>query len=396
VGSYLPFDCYATTALFASGSKKAYRHRRRGAARGGCGEPIVLTAIGCDCGDLLARTHRKTNRGLTSIDTGGSLYAYPLDRWHRAARAPRRCMRRYRSHLQTAKLAEVASEVLQKRMTAGAGRRRPRRQTDLRRAYGMADLEQGVHAAGMSSRSLDHEQFTASPSLQLVNSGRSTGRRDHEVPAGLPTQGKDHHRESVTHTSGIQDMTECELSVDDAEDATPEGLIDRFKNEPMASTRAKWRYDNSGYVILGAIVERVGSRTATISQRGLSPPPDSPTRTRRPGDNHPKAGSRYEQEVRPHVNADISACNAPVCGRALVSTVDDLARWTAPSPQAAVSGSCSGPTRQKLNDGRPPVYGYGWTGRQCLRYPGHPARRQHQRLRLRRALDAGQESSSPF
>ena len=133
----------------------------------------------------------------------------------------------------------------------------------------MADLEQGVPMR--PGRVLEigsiTKQFTAIAILQLVDQGKiGLGDEITKFLPDYPTQGKKITIEHLlTHTSGIQDMTEMPSFPSTMRtDVTPQELIDRFKNEPMGFTPGtKWQYDNSGYVLLGAILEKVSGRMAT-------------------------------------------------------------------------------------------------------------------------------------
>ena len=51
-------------------------------------------------------------------------------------------------------------------------------------------------------------------------------------------------------------------------------LIDLFKNEPMQfEPGARWRYNNSGYILLGAIIEKVsGKKYADFVQERIFTP----------------------------------------------------------------------------------------------------------------------------
>src|SRR5688572_17415054 len=67
----------------------------------------------------------------------------------------------------------------------------------------------------------------------------------------------------LTHTSGIKSYTSMPewLSLW-RNDMTVTEMIDLFKNEPMEfEPNTKWSYNNSGYTLLGAIIEKASSMT---------------------------------------------------------------------------------------------------------------------------------------
>ena len=78
-----------------------------------------------------------------------------------------------------------------------------------------------------------------------------------------PTQGKTISVEHLlTHTSGIQSYTDMPKWRNMFRQDMPlTEIIDLFKNEPMQfEPGTRWRYNNSGYILLGAIVEKVSGK----------------------------------------------------------------------------------------------------------------------------------------
>src|SRR5690606_1630884 len=68
----------------------------------------------------------------------------------------------------------------------------------------------------------------------------------------------------IYHTSGIKSYTS--MAGWDAEtrkkDITVSALVDYFKNEPMDFLPGdQWNYNNSGYILLGYIIEKVSRMT---------------------------------------------------------------------------------------------------------------------------------------
>lgn len=79
----------------------------------------------------------------------------------------------------------------------------------------------------------------------------------------------------LTHTSGIPDFTDFSDFVDTwTQHVTVEQLISRFKNKPLNFTPGSvFSYSNSGYVLLGYIIERVTDESyATFLQKEIFGP----------------------------------------------------------------------------------------------------------------------------
>src|SRR5512138_1673965 len=139
--------------------------------------------------------------------------------------------------------------------------------TLFRKGYGLADLELGVPVAPDMVFRLGSitKQFTAVSILLLVQDGK-LGLQD-EITKFLPdypTQGKRITVEHLlTHTSGIKSYTNVpELLKLMRKDFAVQELIDQFKTRPMEFEPGQsWAYNNSGFFLLGAIIEKVSGRT---------------------------------------------------------------------------------------------------------------------------------------
>jgi len=70
-------------------------------------------------------------------------------------------------------------------------------------------------------------------------------------------------RHLLTHTSGLPNFTDFgSYEPTMAQPTTPEALVARFRDEPLLSAPGSaYRYGNSGYVLLGYIVERVSRQS---------------------------------------------------------------------------------------------------------------------------------------
>ncbi len=111
------------------------------------------------------------------------------------------------------------------------------------------------------------KQFTAVAILMLMERGKLglTDRITKFIPK-YPTHG---HKITIehllTHTSGIKSYTAMpEFWKDAKEDKTPGEHIAFFKDQPMEfKPGERWDYNNSGYFLLGAIIEKISGQTYT-------------------------------------------------------------------------------------------------------------------------------------
>ncbi len=207
------------------------------------------------------------------------------------------------------------------------------------KAFGMANLELGVplrtdHIFRIGSVT---KQFTGAAILKLVEEGKLSLQDElTKFIPDYPTQGKKITVEHLlTHTSGIKsytDMKEWDPQTH-RKDFTPTELIEFFKNQPMDfEPDAEWRYNNSGYILLGFIIEKVSGKTygAYISDTFFKP---LGMKNSYYGDTEPLIKNRasgYSQgEVEgTFVNAAFLSMTQPYAAGSLLSTVEDLNIWT--------------------------------------------------------------------
>jgi CubicO group peptidase (beta-lactamase class C family) len=269
------------------------------------------------------------------------------------------------------KIDAVMSEVYKPGQPGAAIIVRKNGETIFRKGYGMADLELGVLVAPDMVFRLGSitKQFTAVAVLSLAEQGK-LGLQD-EITKFLPdypNQGRKITVEHLlTHTSGIQSYTDMpEWLPLWRKDFTLKELIDLFKNKPMQFEPGdRWAYNNSGYILLGAIIEKVtgesyeqfvdGHIFKPLGMKGSYYGSIERVIPRRiPGYQLGKGG---------FVNAPYLSMTQPFAAGSLLSTVDDLAVWS----DAVFSGKLvkkewidKAFTPYKLKTGESTGYGYGW------------------------------------
>jgi len=137
----------------------------------------------------------------------------------------------------------------------------------LRKGYGLANLELGVPMRPemvFEIASLT-KQFTAAAILLLQERGKLAVTDDiTKYLPDYPTHGRTITIENLlSHTSGIPEVTALpEWWPRHREDLTPQQLIGLFKDKPLDfNPGEKQSYSNSGYILLGAIVEKASGKS---------------------------------------------------------------------------------------------------------------------------------------
>ena len=238
-----------------------------------------------------------------------------------------------------------------------------------RKGFGYANLELDVkmqpeHVFEIGSIT---KQFTAIAILMLEEQGKLKVEDDiTKFIPDYPTLGKTitiHHL--LNHTSGIKSYTGMKSFREKARvDMTPAELIDVFKNEPMDfDPGEQYRYNNSGYIILGHIIELVtGASYEDFVQQNFF---DKLGMTNSYYGSHQRLikNRAYGYQDRDgYVNADYLSMTLPYAAGSLMSNVDDLLKWqkalntnqliSKTTYEKAINGS-------SLNNGEPIGYGYG-------------------------------------
>jgi len=135
------------------------------------------------------------------------------------------------------------------------------------KGYGLAEAEHDANADGDSMFRIGSitKQFTAAAIMRLVDQGRIT--LDDPITRHLPgynTHGREITvRHLLTHTSGIKSYTDLKrIMVDEPErEFKRQDLLDMVQNEPLAfEPGTRFAYCNTGYYLLGMIIERVSGK----------------------------------------------------------------------------------------------------------------------------------------
>jgi len=245
--------------------------------------------------------------------------------------------------------------------------------TIYKKSVGFANLELGVQLQN------DHifrigsitKQFTAAAILKLAEQGKLNINDPIEKHiADYPTLGKKITIEHLlTHTSGIKSYTgmkkwDTEMR---RKDFTVVELVDLFKNEPMDfDPGEKFKYNNSGYVLLGYIIELVSGKTYEeyIEEEFFKPLGMTNSSYGNTATLIKNRTSGYSQGPEGYENAPYLSMTQPYAAGSLLSTTNDLSKWY---HAVFADKVISKESREKahstyvLNNGEETGYGYGWT-----------------------------------
>lgn len=203
------------------------------------------------------------------------------------------------------------------------------------RAYGSADLEWGI-PNGPTTRfriaSLT-KQFTAAGILLLEARGRlrlsdPVARHLPDAPAAWRDVTLFH---LLTHTAGIPNLTAfADFPARKREDATPDTLIARFRDRPLDfAPGSAHRYSNSGYILLGRVLERASGQPygAFVREQLLAPLGMADTGVDSTTAILPRRARGYRVAGGTLEHADYLSMTLPFAAGNLYSTTPDLLRW---------------------------------------------------------------------
>lgn len=238
-----------------------------------------------------------------------------------------------------------------------------------RKAFGMANLEMNVKMKPESVFEIGSmtKQFTAISILMLAEKGKLNV--NDEISKFIPDypNGKSitiHHL--LTHTSGIKDFTSMKSIKDIARrDLSAKELVDFFKNEPNDfKPGEEYKYCNSGYVVLGYIIEIVSGQTyEKFITENIFKKIEMENTLYANSEKIIKNRVSGYRDKNGYINANYISFSIPYASGSIMSNVDDMLKWQ----NAINSNALLNPvftakafTNYKLNNGTNIDYGYGW------------------------------------
>ena len=235
-------------------------------------------------------------------------------------------------------------------------------------AYGLANVELKVPTKPETVFEIGSvtKQFTAAGILLLAQEGKLSVDdkiRQHlkNTPAAWTNVTIRH---LLTHTSGIKSYTGLP-GFQIWRHLTQEQFIAAIGKEPMESEPGSaWKYCNTGFNLLGYIIENVSGKSYWdfMSQRVFQPCGMDATTNRVASLIIPNRASGYEQAEHVWINRDSDLTEVFSAG-AIASTVGNLAQWNAALEGESILNAASKAqmwTPAKLTNGKATKYGFGW------------------------------------
>jgi CubicO group peptidase (beta-lactamase class C family) len=200
----------------------------------------------------------------------------------------------------------------------------------VRKGYGEADREKHVMNTAQKKFRIGSmtKQFTAVAILILQAQGKlNIHDRICTYLSKCPATWQKitlHHL--LTHTSGIPDFTSFpDYQTTQGSPSSPTQTIARFKKKPLGfQPGEKFSYSNSGYILLGAIIEQASGATYEAFLR------DNifvPLQMVNSGFDHNNSDLAVGYRDQTSVPADFIDMSIPYAAGGLYSTVEDLYRW---------------------------------------------------------------------
>lgn len=205
----------------------------------------------------------------------------------------------------------------------------------LKKGYGFANYEWGIKNTPQTKFRIGSltKQFTAAAILQLQEQGLlSVDDALSEYIPDYPEGDRITLHHLLTHTSGIFDITSIPGFLESTVNPSPvEETIEWFKHKPMDfEPGSDYKYSNSGYVLLGHIIEKVsGQRFGDYLKTHIFEPLNMHNSGQ---DLHQtlledRASGYSMDEDNRLMNARYIDMSVPIGGGSLYSTVEDLYLW---------------------------------------------------------------------
>jgi CubicO group peptidase (beta-lactamase class C family) len=245
--------------------------------------------------------------------------------------------------------------------------------------YGFANLELRASATKDTVYEIGSitKQFTAAAVMALVEDGKlhlddSIAKYFPEAPQtwdGITI------RHLLTHTSGIQNHVAVPHWLDVfrtnlAFETTPtrDDLLKMFFKLPLEFQPGEtWAYDNTGYYLLGIVIEKVSGKSywQFLDERIFKPLGMNATRNTDPQPIVPSRASGYEWKNDHFENRPILLPSIGYSAGSLLSTVEDMVKWDAALYSEKLLKKSSldqmwTPAVTKDRADAPFNYGFGW------------------------------------
>ncbi len=205
----------------------------------------------------------------------------------------------------------------------------------INQGYGFADVEWDIPNVPEGKFRLGSltKQFTAASILLLEEQGKL--KVEDPVSKYVPDAPVAWEKITIfnllTHTSGIPNFTGFPDYRDtEWKDTTPQELVARFRDKPLDfPPGTKFSYSNSGYILLGYILEKVSGQTYTdfLQKNIFTPLGMSDTGVDSNAAILPKRVQGYVPSPNGMLHAGYISMTIPFSAGSLYSTTGDLLKW---------------------------------------------------------------------
>ena len=206
-----------------------------------------------------------------------------------------------------------------------------------KKGFGLANMEWNIPNQPDTKHRLGSitKQFTAMLIMQLVEQGKL--KLDIPISTYLPDYPKNngdvitiHHL--LTHTSGTPNYTSFPnfFREHGRDPYQPEELVSYFADSTLQfKPGERYSYSNSGYILLGAIIENVTGKSyeLVLQENILTPLKMNNTGYDHHGTLLKNRASGYDKNGRSYFNASFLDMSIPFAAGSLYSTVEDLYLW---------------------------------------------------------------------
>jgi CubicO group peptidase (beta-lactamase class C family) len=242
------------------------------------------------------------------------------------------------------------------------------------KGYGLANVEHGVPVKPetvFQSGSVG-KMFTAAAVLLLAEDGKLS--LDDPITKFFP-DGPEGWKEVtvrhlLTHTAGIKNYGPLDL--DYRKDYTEDELLKKIAGlKPDFPPGEKWRYSNTGYVLLGILIRKASGEFYgdVLKKRVFGPLGMETARVMSDADIVPNRAAGYRPAGKELKNQDyVSPSLNSTADGSLYVTVRDLVKWDAALSAGKVVKKESLEqmwTPVKTKDGKAQPYGFGWMIREA-------------------------------
>lgn len=210
------------------------------------------------------------------------------------------------------------------------------------------------------------KQFTATLIMQLVEQGKI--KLEGKLSDYLPYYRKDIGdrvtiHQILSHTAGIGNYTDNRqfMESDAKEKVIPKEFVLKYCSEDLVfEPGTDWAYSNSGYFILGAVIEEVTGKTyeVNLQEKILAPLGMTNSGYEHNEIKYENKASGYSDDFGEYKPARVIDMTVPFSAGSMYSTVEDMYRWDRALYTEKIL------TKASLDKMFTPVlnnYGYGWS-----------------------------------